>query len=129
MARPKNPELTDRELAVMQVFWQTEEATAEQARQALLKEGEEIAYVTIANVVRGLLQKGFLKQTYFDRPFRYTAIRTFDDVSKKLMGDFMGRLFQGSRQAMLVQLLNYRKLSKTERQLLEQILNESEGKS
>jgi len=56
MARPKNPELTDRELAVMQVFWQTEEATAEQARQALLKAGEEVAYVTIANVVRGLLE-------------------------------------------------------------------------
>lgn len=128
MARPKNPELTDRELAVMQVFWQTEEATAEQARQELLKTGEEIAYVTIANVVRGLLEKGFLKQTHSDRPYRYTAIRTFDDVSKKLLGDFMGRLFQGSRKAMLVQLLNYRKLSGAERKLLEKILDDSEGK-
>ena len=54
MARPKTPELTDRELAVMQVFWQTGECTAEQARQKLLKTGEDVAYVTIANVVRGL---------------------------------------------------------------------------
>ena len=38
----------------------------------------------------------------------------------------MGRLFQGSRQAMLAQLLNYRKLSGAERKLLEQILNDSE---
>ncbi len=128
MARPKNPELTDRELAVMQVFWKTDEATAEQARQALLKTGEEVAYVTIANVVRGLLEKGFLKQTHMQRPYRYTAVRSFDDVSKKLMGDFMGRLFQGSRQAMLVQLLNYRKLNRAERKMLEQILDESEGK-
>lgn len=126
MARPKAPELTDRELAVMQVFWQTEEATAEQARQELLKNGEDIAYVTIANVVRGLLKKGFIKQTHSERPYRYTAVRTFDDVSKKLMGEFMGRLFRGSRQAMLVQLLNYRKLSKAERELLEQVLDGSE---
>ena len=127
MARPKTPELTDRELAVMQVFWQTGECTAEQARQELLKTGEDVAYVTIANVVRGLLEKGFLKQTHSERPFRYTAIRTFDDVSKKLLGDFMGRLFQGSRQAMLVQLLKHRKLSNAERKLLEQILDDSEG--
>ena len=93
-----------------------------------MKTGEEIAYVTIANVVRGLLEKGFLKQTHSDRPYRYTAIRTFDDVSKKLLGDFMGRLFQGSRKAMLVQLLNYRKLSGAERKLLEKILDDSEGK-
>ena len=126
MARPRNRELTDRELAVMQVFWQTEEATAEEARQTLLKNGEEVAYVTIANVVRGLLEKGFLKQTHSDRPYRYTAVRSFEDVSKKLMGDMMGRLFKGSRQAMLVQLLGYRKLSKSERELLEQVLEDSE---
>ena len=127
MARPKTPELTDRELAVMQVFWRTEECTAEQARQELLKTGEDVAYVTIANVVRGLLKKGFLKQTHSERPFRYTAVRTFDDVSKKLLGDFMGRLFQGSRQNMLVQLLKHRKLSKAERKLLKEILDDSEG--
>lgn len=127
MARPKNPELTDRELAVMQVFWQTEEATAEQARQELLNKGEDVAYVTIANVVRGLLEKGFLKQTHSDRPYRYTAVRTFDDVSKKLLGAFMGRLFQGSRQAMLAQLLSHRKLNAAERKLLKQILDDSEG--
>ena len=128
MARPKTPRLTDRELAVMQVFWQMEEATAEQARQKLLKAGEEVAYVTIANVVRGLLKKGYLEQTHSERPYRYIAVRTFDDVSTKLLGDFMGRLFRGSRQAMLVQLLRHRKLSRAERELLEQILNESEGK-
>ena len=78
-------------------------------------------------MVRGLLKKGFLKQTHSGRPFRYTAVRTFDDVSTKLLGDFMGRLFQGSRQAMLVQLLKHRKLSNAERKLLEQILDDSEG--
>jgi len=128
MARPKTPELTDRELAVMQVFWQVEEATSEQARKALLKNGEKVAYVTIANVVRGLLKKGFLKQTHSDRPYRYTAVRTFDDVSNKLLGAFMGRLFQGSRQAMLVQLLKHRKLNKSERNLLKKILDDSEEK-
>ena len=40
----------------------------------------------------------------------------------------MGRLFQGSRQAMLVQLLKHRKLNKAERKLLEEILDDSEGK-
>ncbi|MEM8541291.1 MAG: BlaI/MecI/CopY family transcriptional regulator [Pseudomonadota bacterium] len=128
MARPKSNELTDRELAVMQVFWNEGEVTAEQVRQQLLSQGEDVAYVTIANVVRGLLEKGFLKQTVFDRPYRYVSQRSFEEVSKKLLGHFMGRLFGGSRQAMLTQLLDYRKLSNAERNLLQQVLENSDTK-
>ncbi|MFK7769084.1 MAG: BlaI/MecI/CopY family transcriptional regulator [Mariniblastus sp.] len=125
MARPKKNQLTDRELAVMQIFWSKEEATAEDARQSLLKLGENIAYVTVANVVRGLQEKGFLKQTRRERPYLYKATRTFDEVSGKLMRDFIGRLFRGSREAMLVQLLKQQKLSNAERQLLTEFLEES----
>lgn len=128
MARPKSNELTDRELAVMQVFWSEGEVTAEQVRQHLFSQGEDIAYVTIANVVRGLLEKKFLKQTVAERPYRYVSQRSFEEVSKKLMGHFMSRLFGGSRQAMLTQLLDYRKLSNAERTLLEQVLENSESK-
>lgn len=129
MGRPRSTELTDRELAVMQVFWHQSEATAENVREFLLGEGEKLAYVTVANVVRGLLDKGFLEQTHRERPYRYSAVRSFNDVSNRLIGDFVKRLFDGSREAMLVHVLRQRKLSETERMVLAQVLKETEHDS
>lgn len=126
MARPKATELTPRELAVMQVFWQHKEATADDVHQALNHQGDEIAYVTVANVVRGLDAKGFLKQTTKKRPFCYRAIRSFEQVSKNLVGDLLSRLFDGSREAMLVHLLDRKTLSDEEKCYLKQVLEEQE---
>lgn len=129
VARPKAAELTQRELAVMQVFWQQDDASADEARAAITKAGESLAYVTVANVVRGLADKGFLKQLNQQRPFRYKAIKTFDHVSKRLVGDMVSRLFNGSREAMLVQLLERRKLTREERDYLHDVLQREEGEA
>ncbi|MEM7457278.1 MAG: BlaI/MecI/CopY family transcriptional regulator [Planctomycetota bacterium] len=125
MVRPKSNVLTDRELAVMQVFWQHEEATSEVVLEELKQQGESLAYVTVANVVRGLLERGFLKQTHRERPYRYRAARTFDSVSKSLVGDLVKRVFNGSRESLLVHVLKQKKLSANERALLMDILDES----
>lgn len=129
MARPKSTELTARELAVMQVFWHEKETTADAAHQYVREQGEDIAYVTVANVVRGLVEKGCLKQTNDTRPYLYRAIRSFDQVSKRLVGDLMTRLFDGSREAMLVHLLERRKLSTEEKSYLAQVLADQEGET
>lgn len=126
MARPKATELTARELAVMQVFWKQADATVEDAREHLEETGEALAYVTVANVVRALADKGFLKQTHQERPFRYQAVRSFEDVSGRLVGDLMTRLFEGSREAMLVHLLDRRKLTADEKAYLAEILKRQE---
>ncbi len=126
MVRPKSSELTSRELAVMQVFWKEDTATADQIRESLAKSGEQLAYPTVANVVRGLADKGFLKQINDERPFRYRSVRSFEGVSKRLVGDMLTRLFAGSRETMLVQLLGRRKLSASEKAFLTDLLNEQE---
>ena len=121
MAGPQSKELTACELVVKRAFWDEGSGTADQARQRLADAGVELAYVTVANVVRGLEDKGFPKQLNKSRPFKYRAARSFEDVSKRLVGDLVERLFDGSRQKLLVQVLDKRRLSKTEREFLKQI--------
>ncbi len=48
MARPAAKELTQRELEVMQAFWQNGEVTASEVREWLAKRGLDLAYVTVA---------------------------------------------------------------------------------
>ncbi|MBC8353312.1 MAG: BlaI/MecI/CopY family transcriptional regulator [Planctomycetes bacterium] len=127
MSRPATKELTERELEVMHVFWERGEMTAVVARDQLAATGVDRAYVTVANLVRILVEKGFLKATNKERPFSYKPIRSFEDVSGTFVGDLIDRVFGGSREKMLVHLLgSERPLTDAERQLLEQVLEEQE---
>ena len=125
MARPAK-ELTERELEVLQVFWKQGEITAQQARDALAAGGTDRAYTTIATLVRILTEKSYLQQTTSERPFLYRAVRSYEEVSRNLLGDLVERVFGGSREQLLVRLLDQKKLTAKERARLEQILRENQ---
>jgi BlaI family transcriptional regulator, penicillinase repressor len=125
MARPAARELTERELEVMHVFWKQGEITAQQARDLLAAAGVDRAYTTIATLIRILSEKGFLKQVTDERPFRFRAVRSYEDVSRRLVGDLVERVFGGSREQLLLRLLDHKKLTAKERARLEQILREN----
>ncbi len=126
MARPKAAELTERELEIMHVFWKRGESTAAEIRETLAKSGRDLAYTTVATLVRILTDKAFVEQTNEDRPFRYRPVRSFDDVSGRLLGDLVKRVFRGSREHLLIRLTENRKLTAKERIILERILREQQ---
>jgi predicted transcriptional regulator len=128
MARPKTKELTERELEVMHVFWNHGEQTIAEVRERLENEGRDLAYTTVATLVKILLEKAFLSQTNEERPFKYLPIRTFEEVSGNLLGDLLSRVFGGSREQLLVRLMDQSKLTAKERKLLEEVLNENKHK-
>ncbi len=124
MARPKASELTERELEVMHVFWEGGSLTAPDARQRLADAGRDLAYTTVATLVRILVDKGFLRQTNAQRPFVYESIREYEEVSRRLLGDLLDRVFLGSREQLLIQLMEDKKLSARQRKLLNEFLQE-----
>jgi BlaI family transcriptional regulator, penicillinase repressor len=124
MARPRAKDLTERELEIMHVFWEREELTAVEVRDLLAAAGLDRTYTTIATLVRILHGKGFLKQVNAERPFRYRAVRSYEEVSGRLLGEVLRRVFRGSREELLVRLVEQRKLSTQERTVLEEILKE-----
>jgi predicted transcriptional regulator len=124
MARPAARDLTERELEIMHIFWKHGEATAAEVRDRLANAGLDRAYTTIATLVRILHDKGFLRQTNLERPFRYVPERSYEDVSRRLLGDLIQRVFHGSREQLLVRLVQQRKLTAKERSVLEDILKE-----
>jgi predicted transcriptional regulator len=124
MARPAARDLTERELEVMHVFWRHGEGNAAEARDHLAAAGLDRSYTTIANLVRILHEKGFLEQTNSERPFRYRPARSYEEVSGRLLRDVLDRVFRGSREQLLVRLMEQRKLSEHERAVLKEILKE-----
>ncbi|MEM9365364.1 MAG: BlaI/MecI/CopY family transcriptional regulator [Planctomycetota bacterium] len=127
MARPKSSELTERELEVMHVFWKHGELTTHRVRELLVEAGTDLAYVTVANLVRILVEKQYVQAINEERPFVYKSLKSFEVVSRSFVGDLVNRVFEGSREALLVQLLGKRKkLTKAERSFLKQVLEEQE---
>jgi predicted transcriptional regulator len=126
MGRTPARDLTERELEVMHAFWSGGAATAQGARDLLAKTGLDRSYATIANLVRALHEKGFLRQVNEERPFVYEAVRTFEDVSGRLLGDLVSRVFRGSRAQLLCRLAEERQLTGEERAVLRQILEEGD---
>jgi BlaI family transcriptional regulator, penicillinase repressor len=124
MGRPPAKDLTERELEVMHVFWRHGDATAAEARDHLAASGLDRTYTTIANLVRILHDKHFLKQINDERPFVYRPVKSYEDVSRRLLGDMVQRVFRGSRAQLLCRLVEQRKLSAEERAVLEKILKE-----
>jgi len=123
MGRPAQ-ELTDRELEVMHAAWRLGEAGVAELRDELARNGLDRAYTTVATLVRILAEKGYLNQINAERPFRYRPSKSYEDVSRKLLGQVLDRVFRGSREQLLLRLMEQRKLSAKERAAIERILEE-----
>lgn len=126
MSRPPAKELTERELEIMHVFWSSEEPTVQEVRDALAAAGLERAYTTVATLVRILHDKGFVEQTTDQRPFRFRAARSYEKVSGSLLKDMLDRVFRGSREQLLVRLVEEKRLTAKERAMLEALLKEQQ---
>ena len=127
MNRPAAEALTQRELEVMHQFWAEGELTAQSARDRLEASGRSLTYTTVATLCRILWEKGFLERVGQARPFSFKPTKSFEEVSGNLVHDLLQRVFQGSRQQLLVQVLGQQKLSAKKQQLLQQLLLEDEG--
>ena len=124
MPRPAAKDLTQRELEVMHVFWKNGPLSAAAVRDRLAATRRVLTYTTVANLVRILHEKGFLDPTNGERPFRYLPARSYEEISSRLLVDVVDRVFRGSREQLLVRLVEQRKLTAKERALLEGILKE-----
>ena len=112
MARPKARDLTERELEIMHAFWNHGPQTVAEVRDRLAAEGRDLAYTTVATLVRILCDKACLEQTNAERPFVYRPLRSFEDVSRNFLRDLTELVFRGSREQLLVQLMSQKKLAR-----------------
>lgn len=123
MARPPARELTDRELQIMHHFWRHGPATAQDIRDRLETHDRlDLAYTTVATLIRILSEKGFLEAKNRERPFIYQATRPYDDVSARMLDDLVDKVFLGSRKALLLKLVDEKTLNAKERAALVKIV-------
>jgi predicted transcriptional regulator len=119
---------TDRELDVMGVLWDRGSGTVAEVREAL---DDDLAYTTVLTVLRILHEKGRVRFEEEGRAHRYYPLVERQTVRRSALRRLTAKLFQGSPELLLTQLVSDQKLSQEDikriRKLLDARLKEGEG--
>jgi predicted transcriptional regulator len=102
---------TDRELDVMNVLWRHGPATVADVRAGL---DRDLAYTTVLTVLRTLEAKGHLRHREEGRAHRYYAKVGETAARKTALSRMVDRVFGGSAELLLTQLVEDRNLSTEE---------------
>jgi predicted transcriptional regulator len=111
---------TDRELDVMTVLWTLGPATVAEVRAQLT---DDLAYTTVLTVLRTLEDKGHVGHRDAGKAHRYFAKVDAQAARKTALAKLVDRVFGGSAELLLTQLVSDRNLSAAEIKRLREIVN------
>ncbi len=112
MRKPKDI-LTDQELEIMKIVWEIGEPTVRDVYEKLRKR-RSVAYTTVMTMMNILEQKGQLVKTSVDRAYKYKPAKPKNQVERRMVRDFVNRVFDGAAEPLLLHLVNDKKLSQAD---------------
>ena len=119
-----NVHLTNRELDVIAVLWETSSATVSEVRAAV---GDELAYTTVLSVLRGLELKGYIRHESEGRAHRFYPTIQPSDAEDRSLGRVLDKLYQGSRELLITRLVGEKELSRDELERIRALIDERLG--
>lgn len=128
MKKQKIHRLGDLQLRIMKVVWEREEASVSQV-QGALPNASDLAYTTIATMLRKMEARGLLAHRVEGRSFIYRAKVGAAEVSRSMADHLVDRLFEGSLTEAVSHLLSTREVSREELAKLERLIAERKKRS
>jgi len=110
---------TERELDVMSVLWDVGPATVAQVRERI---ADDLAYTTVLTVLRTLEQKGYVSHTEDGRAHRYKPLVKREVAGRTALRRLVDKVFDGSPELLLTQLVSDKNLSEEELRRLRKLL-------
>ena len=104
MARPKNEQPTPAELEVLQLLWESESLTVRKVMDQLNMIRPR-AYTSVMSLLNVMSDKGFLIRESHGRAFKYRVSKSKENTLGNLVNDLVSRAFDGSKSALVAQLL------------------------
>lgn len=112
---------TDRELDVMAVLWELGSATVAEVRARL---PDDLAYTTVLTVLRTLEEKGHVEHRGEGKAHRYYPLVGRKAAGRSALTRLVDKVFNGSPEMLLTQLVSDRKLSDEELERLRNLMDE-----
>ena len=97
--------LTDLQMAVMEVLWQQEEATAAQVHDSL-QESRQLAFTTVATMLSRLDKYGLVTHRVEGRQYVYRPLLSRQQVCHRQLSTLIDRFFRGNPADLAYHLLD-----------------------
>ena len=121
-AKPKD--VTEAELAVLQVLWDRSSATIRELTDAIYPGGSESDYSTVKTLLARLEVKGQVVRDASEMAHRFSANVTREDLIGRRLQELAHELCDGSTAPLVMHLLKNRDYSSHERRELHEMLDE-----
>ena len=121
MSRTKTYRLGDLQLKIMKLLWAVPEATVADLHHRL-QPGKDLAYTTIATMLRKMEGRGLVDHRLDGRSFVYRAAVAEDAVTRGMADHLVDRLFEGSLTDVVSHLLSTREVSRDELTQLQRLI-------
>jgi BlaI family transcriptional regulator, penicillinase repressor len=121
--RPKEMHLTTQQIEIMKVVWQRGDATVRDVYEALRVQ-RPIAYTTVMTTMKTMETRGHLKKRTEGRAHVYKAVERQDRALRRIVKDFLDRVFNGSAEPLLAHLVQERRLSEKDLETVARMIRE-----
>ena len=120
-----SPILTNAEMEIMQVVWDLGKASVRDVHE-VLESRKKVAYTTIMTVMKILEDKGHLRKVQIGRAYIYSPVRSRQQVTSSMLGEFLNRVYEGSARELVLNLVDDSKLSDQELKEIARIIEEKQ---
>ena len=112
--RKDSDKLTELELEIMRILWQTDEAPVKDIADALARAGRPLAPPSVRTMLGILQDKKYVGRRRQGMGHVYRARVPADRTRKRILKDVIDRAFDGSASSLVAALVNAKMVSRKE---------------
>ena len=114
------------ELLILKVLWEQSPLTARQIREHLDDQGRTLAHTSVITTVQRMVDKRQLDQLppTTGKAFRFAPVVAECDISNRMLGDLVDRVFDGSAEAVMMSLFDVSELDDESLKRLRRVFNQ-----
>lgn len=124
MARPAAEHPTELELQILKILWERAPLLVRDVRRALADLGRDIAHTSVITTLNTMVDKRYLKRKKQGKAFLFEPRVNRRDVSERMLGDMVNRVFDGSPAAVVLSLFNVSEIDSEDLKELRSIINQ-----
>src|SRR5262245_4430679 len=114
MARPKSDHPTELELRILKILWERSPLPVRDVRAALAAAGRDIAHTSVITTLNTMVAKRYLRRQREGKAFLFAPRVDREEVTSRMLGDVVDRVFDGSAAAVMLSLFDRADLDASE---------------
>lgn len=125
MGRPSSEHPTELELQILRILWESSPLTVREIRDRLAADGRDLAHTSVITTLGTMVDKRQLKKLppKQGKAFLFEPLLKKNDVSTRMLGDIVQRVFDGSASSVMLSLFDCADIDDDELKELRRIFN------